>query len=93
MARIQDKEGFFGMDMDTATDKMKPGDYRFALNIRIGTTDGSNIGNVENIRNNVMVSTTLSAGENKVIGTFEDIRSRTMIYFIWNSGGVHSIRQ
>ena len=93
MARIQDKEGFFGMDMDTATDKMKPGDYRFALNIRVGTTDGSNVGRVENIRGNVQVTASLPSGDNKVIGTFEDNRGRTVIYFVWNSMSNHSIQQ
>lgn len=93
MARIQDKEGFFGMDMDTATDSMQPGDYRFALNIRIGTTDGANIGNVENIRGNVLVSTSLPSGTNKVIGTYENDRDRSVIYFVWNSEGSHTIQQ
>lgn len=90
MAVIQ-KQNFVGFDKDTDLRLMEPGSYRYALNVHVGGSEESNVGSVENIKGNTLVSFSLPAGTNKVLGSYEDIASNCIYYFLYNSSGTHGI--
>lgn len=101
MAIIQ-KVNFEGLDTDTDLRFMSPGKvvngarvesgkYRDALNIRVGSSQESNLGAAEHIKGNTLVSFSLPAGTNKCIGSHEDISGNSIFYFIWNSNDNHGI--
>lgn len=92
MAIIQ-RQQFLGMDKDTEPGFMQPGMYQYALNCHVGSSERGNIGSVENVKGNTLVSFSLPAGVNKCIGTHEDIQNSRVIYFIWNSNNLHGIYQ
>lgn len=64
-------------------------DFIYALNIR--SQFGSTLGARENIQGNVLVSNTLPSGLNTVVGSVEDKQGGTLLYFVYNSLGNHSI--
>lgn len=80
-----------GMDQDTTTHLIEQGDYRYALNCRIGSSDTSNILAVENTKGNTLISYTLPAGSNKVIGSCDDKTNQKVYYFVHNTGNNHLI--
>lgn len=90
MSIIQ-KQDFTGLDLDTDLAKMQPGSYRYALNVRIGTSDNGNVGSIETVKGNSLISFPLPAGNNKVIGSIEDRTNKRVIYFLCNSFGSHGI--
>lgn len=75
---------FVGLDTDTADRFVKEGSFRFALNVHIGSSQGDNMFSVENVKGNALVSYTLPAGTNKVIGSHEDIINKVVYYFLYN---------
>lgn len=88
----QDRKMFTGgMDKDTEERLVQKGDYRYALNCRIGTSDQGNLGAVENVKGTAEVVFTLPAGTNRTIGVYNDDESNRVIYFVWNSNGDDSI--
>lgn len=90
MAVIQ-KAQFIGMDQDTELRYMEPGSYRYALNIYVGSSEDGNVGAVENIKGNTLVSFSLPSGTNKVIGSYEDNSEKSIYYFLYNSSDTHGI--
>jgi hypothetical protein len=88
---IETKNFSGGLDYDTEDRLLAGGDYRYALNCRLSKSDGANQGSVENVKGNSLVSVTLPAGDNKTIGSFDDISSNRVIYCVFNSQGQHSI--
>lgn len=85
MAQIKATHTFQGMDKDTADRFMKPGMYRDALNVHIGSSEGDGMFSVENVKGNTLVSYILPAGTNQVIGSYEDIVNKCVYYFLCNS--------
>ena len=77
------------MDKDSELTLVEKQDYRYALNIRNGY--GSIMGASSAVKGNELVSYTLPAGENYCIGTAEDERCKSIVYFIWNSNDDHLI--
>ncbi len=75
---------FQGMDTDTDDHFMKEGSYRFALNVHVGSSESDNMFSVENVKGNALVSYTLPAGTNKIIGTHEDIINKAVYCFLYN---------
>lgn len=79
------------------------GDYRYARNVRIGSTSENNRGALENVPSTLSIDTYLiwngsvwtsgspPAGTNTSIGKCEDIKNRCIYEFIWNSNGDHLI--
>ncbi len=61
------------------------------MNIRVGSSEESNVGAVENIKGNTLVDFSLPVGTNKCIGSHEDLASNSVYYFLWNSTGKHAI--
>lgn len=93
MAQIKSEHTFLGMDTDTSakSDKWQRDSYEYGLNIRVGASEQSNIGAVENIKGNTLVSFSMPSGTNKCIGSHEDLASNSIFYFNWNSNGNHGI--
>lgn len=80
------------MDQDTEARYMKEGDYRYLLNGRTAINSQGTFGAVEDVMGNVLVpNAALPPGTNKVIGSYEDIRNQSCIYFVYNSNGFHGI--
>src|SRR3990167_8615932 len=80
-----------GINDDDEERIIPPSSYRFALNIRSMSSDGQNIGAIENVKGNTLVTYTLPAGTNKVIGSFDDKTRNKVYYFVFNSLQEHSI--
>jgi hypothetical protein len=82
-----------GMDGDSEDRFIKQGDWRFALNCRAGNSDKDSLGAIENTKGNTLVSINLPGGVNTCIGTHEDKKNNTVIYFVHNDNGDHQILQ
>ena len=78
---------------------LPPGEYVDAVNVRLGSTENTEIGAVENSRGNTQLTTLQFGGNNlsaqtKCIGAFEDGTLETMYWFVHDpnnpvaSGGV-----
>lgn len=81
---IKAQHTFIGMDRDTDDRFMKEGSYRYGLNIHIGSSEGSNVLSVENVKGNSLVSYSLPTGTNQIIGAHEDIINKCVYYFLAN---------
>lgn len=77
-----------GIDFDSDIRNVGEVDYIDALNISSGT---SQRGSIHNMYGNKLQDYTLPAGENTCIGTLRNIKQNTIIYFVYNSLGNHSI--
>ncbi|MCH9665381.1 MAG: hypothetical protein K0U41_05980, partial [Gammaproteobacteria bacterium] len=77
------------MDMDSDLTLVDPQNYRYALNIRngYGSIKGANTA----VKGNSEIEYALPSGENVCIGTAEDERCKSVIYFIYNSNDQHLI--
>src|SRR3990167_3754489 len=82
-----------GQNQDDEERIIPPSSYRFALNIRSMSSDGQNIGAIESVRGNTIVTYALPSGTgiNKVIGSYDDKTSNKVYYFVFNSLQQHSI--
>ena len=80
-----------GMNDDDEERIIPPSSYRYALNIRNLSSDGQNIGAIETVKGNTLVSYTLPSGTNKVIGSYDDKTRNKVYYFVFNSLQQHSI--
>ena len=69
------------------------GEYRYALNVRSGSSDNDNIGAIENTKGNTKVELSLPPGTNTCIGALEDKNQRKVYYFVYNSSSNHSIAE
>lgn len=84
MARKKAQLTFVGLDTDVADKYLQQGSYRDALNIRVGSSENDNTLSVENVKGNTLVSYSLPAGTNKIIGSHEDIVNKCVYYFLCN---------
>lgn len=79
------------------------GDYRYARNARIGSSDQDNTGGAENFPSTLEISdyyewngsawvtVSIPAGNNKCIGVREDFDEGAVYYSVYNSNGNHQI--
>lgn len=88
---LEERLFFSGINTDDEDRKLEPGDYRWALNIDIASSDGPYAGAIVNNKGARLVSTQLPPGDNAVIGTKEDLDSNRCYYFLYNSLGNHTI--
>lgn len=89
-----EKKGLYGgMDSDTEDRLVENGDYRpwNTLNIRNSIPDSSSTGAVTNIKGNTLIDFDMPGGENTVIGTYDDVTNKRVIYFVHNENGDHTI--
>lgn len=92
----QEKKVIVGLNTDWENRVLEPGDYRYARNLHVGSSDDDNEGAGENLKGNLKVpftSGTLPSGTNTTIGSYEDKQNKTIIYFVHNDQGSHGIYQ
>ncbi len=82
-----------GMNGDSEERFLEDGEYRYALNVRSGSSDNDNAGTIENVKGNSLVSLSLPPGLNTCIGALEDKDERKVYYFLHNSISNHSIAE
>ena len=82
-----------GMNQDMEESLIPANQYRFAFNIRTGDSGLGAKGVVTTIEGNRLVSTTLPAGGNRVIGTVDDDTNNRTVYVIYNTNGNNRILQ
>lgn len=80
-----------GLNQDVEDRNLQVGEYREALNVLPGESDGSTNGAVPTELGNTLVSYTLASGTNKCIGTVQNKEDDSIIYFIYNSNNDHKI--
>jgi hypothetical protein len=77
------------------------GDYRYALNLRLGSSRDDNFGDAETPKSTLEITgyvgydgnpTTPPTGINKVNGKYEDNEFQRIYEAVWNSNGNHTIR-
>lgn len=78
-----------GLNYDADRTVMPENDYAYALNII--KHEGGNYGVITNSKGNSVVTKSLPAGTNKVIGFCEDKEIEAGVYAIYNSNGNHCI--
>jgi len=93
MKFIEEKQFDGGLNSDDEDRKLPVNDYRLALNVRNGSSDTDNIGAPENVKGNLLAPFELPQGKNTTIRSFEDKENITVIDFIHNDLGNHTIRQ
>ncbi len=89
-----EKKGLYGgMDSDSEDRLVENGDYRpwNTLNIRNSIPDSSSVGAITNIKGNTLVDFDMPGGQNTVIGTYDDVTNKRVIYFVHNENGDHTI--
>ena len=80
-----------GLDLDTSLDKVAQDSYVDALNVtRDSDIEGVGKG-IVNLLGNLKVPYTLPAGVNKCVGSVSNNSRNTLVYFVSNSLGNHSI--
>jgi hypothetical protein len=80
------------MDQDSENRVLAAGRYRSAKNARTGSSQVSNVGAIESMPSNVLLSGyTFPSGTNKCIGTCQDVKNTAIIYCFYNSNGNHRI--
>ena len=82
-----------GLDRDTDERLVKEGNYRYALNVRNMTSDGDDIGTIQNILGNTLITNSdlPTSGVNRAIGFCEDSEDNSIYYFVYNSLENHGI--
>jgi hypothetical protein len=89
MSDIKDQRYFWGgIDSDSDFRNVMPEDYISAHNIVSGL---SKIGGVTNFKGNTLVPYSLPTGNNTCIGTLRNIKENSIIYWVYNDQGNHSI--
>jgi len=78
------------MDSDTSPEAMPEGVSRYRIDTRISNPNSANKESAENVLGNELVSYTLPAGANTVIGAFDYKLDKKNYYHVYNSLGNHS---
>ena len=82
-----------GLNTDDEDKLLQDGEYRFALNVRSGSSDEADTGAITNVKGNTQIPFTLPGGTKIVIGAEEDPAGKRIIYFVFNSDNQHQILQ
>ena len=78
-----------GLNYDDSLKVFPPEDYRYALNCVYD--ESGQYGKITNSKGNYLVTVTLPAGVNTVIGSCEDKELRALIWFLYNDSDHHCI--
>ena len=70
------------MNRDLDDRIVPPGEYREALNVNIGQSEGSDVGAIENLLGNELVAQSGLTGNAKCIGSLGDGGSEKIYYFV-----------
>jgi len=81
------------LNKDSDLRKLERGQYRSGRNVRVGTSQESNVGALESAPSNALFtgSYTFPAGTNRCIGACADIKNNAIIYCFYNSNNNHRI--
>jgi hypothetical protein len=90
---LESKVFIQGMNGDSEERFLEDAEYRYALNVRSGSSDNDNEGAIENVKGNTLVALSLPPGLNTCIGALEDKDERKVYYFLHNSVSNHSIAE
>jgi len=93
---MQDKRNFQGgLNRDDDARILPDGDYFYAQNIRILSSEDNTTMLVENVRGTASETYSQAdlgtAGEYKVVGSYEDKQYERLYYFVWNIRAHHLI--
>jgi hypothetical protein len=91
MLNIKQYFGEGGMNSDHAPKLLPEFDYLTSYNVRSGSSDDNKKGAVESIRGTSLVNYSLPAGNNQVVGSYEDREDNAIYYFLYNSNSNHNI--
>jgi hypothetical protein len=88
-----------GMNSDDEFRSVPKGDFLTAKNIRVAINQTNKGGALQNIKGNTLITKyclpynngVWPTGNNKVIGSVEDTKYNTVIFFVWNSLSKHQI--
>jgi hypothetical protein len=80
-----------GMNRDDESRLVANDESRYILNLRTGSSEDDNVGAVENIKGTTQVLFDLPQGRNVCLKSYNDIKTNTNFFFIYNSNGLHSI--
>ena len=86
---------FIAGKMNKSVDErlVPPGEYIDALNVRLGSTEATEIGAVENSKGNSLLTNVEYAGQTvngKTLGVYEDGINETLYWFIHDSNNPNS---
>ena len=89
---------FIAGKMNKSVDErlVPPGEYIDAMNVRLGSTEGTEIGAVENSKGNTVLTqleynNAPLVGDTRCIGVYEDGINETLYWFVHNEGNPNSI--
>jgi hypothetical protein len=99
---ISKKIPILGINQDDTFALVDTKEYLNALNLRFTTSESGKVGQLSTIEGNVLKNTTLNvsgtevpfvlpAGDNSIIGAYEDTPNKRMFFFNRNSNGNHGI--
>lgn len=92
--KVDIKQSFAGgLDLDTSYNSVQKDCYVDALNITRDAVSGNNDDDITNVVGNQLREYTLPAGTNVVIGAFAFRLRSTVIRFVYNSNGNHTVLQ
>lgn len=92
MASGQDITFIGGINTDDDVRFVGSGDYRSSAYMRSGSAEGQNAGAAESMPGNLLIeNANLPAGQNTVVGSAKWVENESIVYFVHNSNGDHTL--
>lgn len=88
----QEEIRFYGpINQDDADAALPQGAVRWSIGVRRLSSNEGQRGVAHTMMGNDEVAYTLPPGRNKVVGSYEDLRRKTHVFYFWNSQQNHSV--
>jgi hypothetical protein len=92
MASGQDITFIGGINTDDDVRFVGSGDYRSSAYMRSGSAEGQNAGSAESMPGNLLIeNANLPAGQNTVVSSAKWVENESIVYFVHNSNGDHTL--
>lgn len=92
MASGQDITFIGGINTDDDVRFVGSGDYRSSAYMRSGSSESQNAGTAESMPGNLLIeNANLPAGQNTVVGSAKWVENESIVYFVHNSNGDHTL--
>ncbi len=92
MASGQEISFIGGMNTDDDVRFISGGDYRSSAYMRSGSWDSQNAGTAESMPGNVLIDNpNLPSGQNTVVGSARWVENNSIVYFVHNANGDHTL--
>ncbi len=92
MASGQEISFIGGMNTDDDVRFISGGDYRSSAYMRSGSWDSQNAGTAESMPGNVLIDNpNLPSGQNTVVGSAKWVENNSIVYFVHNVNGDHTL--